>query len=150
MSPVTRALLRQLEEHEGFRAAAYKDSRGYLTVGIGRLIDGRRGGGISKQEALHLLRNDVLRVSDELHDRLPWSKELDDIRWRVLVDMAVNLGVGGLLKFRSTLARMREGNYTAAAARMRRSLWAEQVGRRAERLARMMETGREVPLEGDS
>ena len=44
-----------IKKHEGFRAAAYRDTRGNLTIGYGRLIDPRRGGGISNQEAEVLL-----------------------------------------------------------------------------------------------
>ena len=41
-------LLNLIRKHEGFRASAYRDTRGYLTIGYGRLIDARRGGGITR------------------------------------------------------------------------------------------------------
>lgn len=44
-------LVAELERDEGFRAKPYRDSKGYWTVGIGRLIDKRRGGGLRPFEA---------------------------------------------------------------------------------------------------
>ncbi len=138
------ALLSQLEEHEGFRSSAYQDSEGWLTIGIGRLIDKRKGGGISKAEALILLENDVKRFTAQLDQKLPWWRSLSDVRQRVLVDMAFNLGVPGLLGFKNTLRAIHEGRFEDAAAGMLASKWATQVGARAHRLARMMRTDQEA------
>ena len=143
---MTDPLLIQLEEHEGFVPHAYKDSQGWWTIGIGRLVDQRRGGRISREEALYLLQNDVEDATGELDLRLSSWRDLSDIRQRVLLDMAFQLGVGGLMKFRSMRQRLNEKNYRMAAEQMRRSLWYTQTFNRAERLARMMETGHEVPL----
>ena len=55
-------LLNLIRKHEGFRASAYRDTRGYLTIGYGRLIDARRGGGITRQEAEFLLAGDTKRA----------------------------------------------------------------------------------------
>ena len=62
------------------------------------------------------------------------------------LNMAFNLGVDGLLKFKNTLALLRsaiEGHasYARVADGMLNSLWAKQVGRRADELARQMRTG---------
>lgn len=49
-------LLNLIRKHEGFRASAYRDTRGYLTIGYGRLIDARRGDGaraLSRGRRLH-------------------------------------------------------------------------------------------------
>ena len=56
--------------------------------------------------------------------------------------MAFNLGVEGLLAFRHTLEAVEAGDYPLAAERMLGSQpWAQEVGRRAERLAAQMRTG---------
>jgi lysozyme len=55
--------------------------------------------------------------------------------------MAFQIGVEGLLRFRRTLAAMQSHDYAGAAAGMRASLWARQTPARAERLARVMESG---------
>ena len=72
---------------------------------------------------------------------LPWWRELDPPRAAVLLNMAYNMGLGGLLAFKNTLAAVRAGNYPAASAGMLASAWARQVGARASRLAMQMRTG---------
>lgn len=132
------ALLAQLERHEGYRRAVYNDSLGYATIGIGRLVDGRKGGGITKEEARYLLVHDVDQVVGELTQRLPWWTTLSEIRQRVLVDMAFNLGIAGLLSFKNTLKAIHDGDWAAAEFGMLNSKWATQVKQRAHTLAYMM------------
>ncbi|MNL28639.1 hypothetical protein D3C87_1502920 [compost metagenome] len=55
--------------------------------------------------------------------------------------MPFQLGVDGLLGFKSTLALIEEGKYTFAADNMLKSKWAEQTPARAKRLAVQMRTG---------
>ena len=43
---------------------AYKDSRGYLTIGVGHLIDEELGGGLSEDEIDYLLANN-LKVAEQ-------------------------------------------------------------------------------------
>jgi lysozyme len=131
----------QLILHEGEVAYAYPDSLGYLTIGVGRLIDRRRGGGLRPDEIRLLLANDIEAVRRALDQRVPWWRELSDVRRKVLIDMAFNLGVQGLMKFRNTMASVQAGDYARAADGMLASRWAEQVKGRAVRLAQMMRTG---------
>jgi lysozyme len=83
----------------------------------------------------------VARTVADLNRLLPWWSTLDDVRARVLVNMAFNMGAVGLAQFHQTLAAVRAGAYEAAASGMLHSLWARQVGPRALRLAEMMRTG---------
>lgn len=131
-------LLAELRRDEGVIRSAYPDSLGWLTIGVGRLIDARKGGGLSDDEIDFLLRNDVVKVRAELDVALPWWRGLDPVRQRVLQNMAFNLGIPGLLTFKNTLAAMKAGDWDRAAAGMLASKWASQVGERATRLARMM------------
>jgi lysozyme len=134
-------IIEQLILHEGEVAHAYADSLGYLTIGVGRLIDKRRGGGLRPEEIRLLLANDIEAVRRGLDERLPWWRGLSEVRRKVLIDMAFNLGVEGLMKFRNTLAAVEAGDYARAADGMLASRWAGQVKARAERLAQMMRTG---------
>ncbi len=72
---------------------------------------------------------------------MPWWLSLDDVRQRIVSNMAFNMGVSGLLTFKNTLSAMRRGCYSVAAAGMKNSKWAVQVGDRAKRLYRGMESG---------
>ena len=132
---------KQLMRHEGFVPHAYKDSLGYWTIGIGRLIDQSHGGGITEEEALYLMRNDVEKYAKELADHYPIVRDLDDVRYYVLVNMAFNLGIVNLSKFKKMWANITVGKYAAAADEMLDSLWAKQVGNRATELSEMMRTG---------
>ncbi|MGM0411280.1 MAG: glycoside hydrolase family protein [Bacillota bacterium] len=132
-----KSIVEQLELHEGFRSDPYKDTEGYLTIGYGRNLDAK---GISREEAAHLLENDIKEVVKDLKKHY-WFTTLDKIRQKVIIDMAFNLGVNGLLSFKKMIQALKEKNYDKTADEMLDSLWAEQVGNRADRLARMMRTG---------
>lgn len=147
VDPNDALLIKELERDEGRVLHAYQDSLGYWTIGIGRLIDKRKGGGITNEEADYLKLNDIARFKAELDRAAPWWRDLDPVRQRVILNMTFNLGVGWITPrhekaWPNTVAMIRAGNWTGAATGMRSSLWAKQVGARAERLARMMETGR--------
>jgi lysozyme len=55
--------------------------------------------------------------------------------------MAFQMGIAGLLKFHTTLARIRRGDYYGASTSMLSSLWASQTPTRAARLSTAMHTG---------
>ena len=134
-------LIKQLRRDEGEVLHAYSDSLGFLTIGVGRLIDKRKGGGITHEESAYLLNNDIERKHAELLKRAPWTANLDAARFGCLLNMAFQLGVDGLLGFKNTLAMVRSGDYAGAADGMLNSLWARQTPARAKRLSEQMRTG---------
>lgn len=133
-----KKLQEELIYDEGAKAKVYNDPLGVPTIGVGRNL---RDKGLSKDEILFLLSNDIDEIIVQLDNFLPWWKNLSDARQRVLANMAFNLGINGLLKFKNTLALIEAQKYEAAAEGMLHSLWARQVGNRAQRLARMMIEG---------
>jgi len=135
------SLNEQLRRDEGEVLSAYPDSLGYLTIGVGRLIDKRRNGGITPEESAYLLNNDIKRKTAEVFAALPWVKDLDQIRLNVLINMAFQMGIEGLLAFKTTLALVQGGNYEQAARNMIYSKWHSQTPERCERLAKQMKTG---------
>lgn len=137
------AMVRQLRLHEGERLRPYRCTAGKLTIGVGRNLEDR---GITTEESAMLLSNDISREERELLAALPWVAKLSEVRQRVLLDMSFNLGLHGLLAFKRTLAAIQAGQYQQAAGMMLESLWARQVGQRAQRLSQMMATG-QVPKE---
>ena len=134
-------IIQQLKNEEGSVAHAYQDSLGYWTIGVGRLIDERKGGLLYPDEIDYLLTNDIRRKTDGLNDALPWFHLLDEPRQAVLIQMAFQMGVKGLLAFTTTLSHVRVGRYAEAAVAMLESLWARQTPERAARLSKQMETG---------
>jgi lysozyme len=135
-----QVMIRQLRLHEGERLKPYRCTAGKLTIGVGRNLEDR---GITAAESAMLLANDIAAVERDLQRALPWVTKLDEVRQRVLLDMAFNLGIVGLLNFKRTLAAVQAGQYQQAATMMLDSRWAGQVGKRAERLSRMMATGKD-------
>lgn len=128
----------QLRRDEGEVLHEYKDSLGFSTIGVGRLIDKRKGGGITREEAAYLLRNDLNKVDLQLQERLPWTVTLSEPRRGVLLNMAFQMGVDGLMGFKNTLTMIEQGEYAKAASNMLLSRWAQQTPERAERLAKQM------------
>lgn len=131
-------LKKELKRDEGMRLMPYRDTVGKLTIGVGRNLDDV---GISESEADFLLMSDVGRAEGGLDGRIPWWRTLDETRQRVLVNMAYNMGIDGLMGFKNTLKAVQDGRWDAAAEGMLDSKWAQQVGARASRLADMMRTG---------
>lgn len=132
------ALKRDLVQDEALRLKPYRDSKGILTIGIGHNLQAK---GISPAIADAIYREDVDEVMHELDVHLPWWRELDPVRQRVLANLCFNMGIATLLDFKHTLLCMESGQFAAAAEGMRASLWHRQVGDRAVRLETMMETG---------
>ena len=135
-------LTAQLKRDEGTRATAYTDSMGWLTIGVGRLIDSRKpGAGLRPDEIDYLLHNDIADRVQALTKALPWFAKLDQARQGVLINMAFQMGTAGLLAFRQTLGLVRDGRYAEASEQMLKSKWAEQTLDRAHRLSQQMKTG---------
>jgi len=135
-------LTRQLKADEGVKPCVYKDSLGYATIGVGRLVDDRKSGaGLRPIEIDFLLQNDIDDRIEQLTRRLPWFQNLDDARRGALLNMAFQLGVDGLLGFKNTLKMVEDGRYSEAADNMLLSKWAQQTPARAKRMAEQMRTG---------
>lgn len=127
-----------LRSHEGYRQFPYKDTRGHLTVGIGRNLETV---GINQDEATEMLANDIINCDCALTKYFPCYSELNDARKVVLIDMCFNMGIAGLLKFKNMIEALKHKEYKLAAKEMLDSEWAGQVGKRATFDANIMESG---------
>lgn len=130
-------VLKLVELHEGYRRFPYKDSVGVLTVGIGFNLDHT---GLSRKESLLILEHRLRDLRFKLVRKFPEFGTLSAVRQAVIVDMAYNLGLDGLAKFRRMWRAIARKDWTAARSEMLDSKWANQVGARSRRLAKMMET----------
>jgi lysozyme len=144
VTAVGARLIDWVAQEEGFRATPYRCPAGFLTVGYGLNLDA----GITRDEAAAILTMRLETVTDALALYLPWWGRLDEVRRGVLVGMAYQMGVAGLLKFRWTLAMVERGDYEAAAGGMLASAWAQQTPGRAQRSAAAMRSGR-WPADGN-
>lgn len=112
--------------------------KGHPTIGYGLALDVR---GLSQAEALFLLHSGEDDFSKQLIAALPWTAELDDVRFVAILSMTYNLGITGLLGFVNTLKYMQAHDWPNAVANLKQSKWWGQVGTRAERIAAMLLTG---------
>jgi lysozyme len=127
-----------IRKHEGCELKPYTDTMGKLTIGVGRNLTDN---GISQAEADELLLNDLDAAQTGIQDVWPPFIQLDPVRQAVILDMAFNMGVAGLMTFHNTLADVAAGNWQAAHDGMLASKWSGQVGARAQEDAAMMLTG---------
>jgi len=127
-------LIKMLVTHEGLRLHPYKCSSGKTTIGVGRNLDDI---GITPSEAMHLLKNDIRRVIDELESLSFWD-ELSIKRKEALVDMCFNLGITRFKKFKKMIKALEDKDYDEASQQMLASQWADQTGQRAIDLSVIM------------
>lgn len=128
-----------LIKHEGLKLKPYIDIVGKLTIGVGRNLDDR---GISKDEALYMLENDIQIVEKEAREIFENFDELDDVRQEVIINMLFNLGKTRFLTFKKFIKAVKERNFEKAADEMLDSKWARQVGKRAQELSYAMRYGK--------
>lgn len=153
---------------EGRKAKKYTDSEGYWTIGVGHLIDNRKGGSLplfivqeldrrgidiyARNDALpedlidKLLDYDIALHVGELEVVQPWVKTLDAVRHAAISDMCFNLGIepfdhDGFKDWPMFIEQMRTCQWGQASANMLSTRWATQVGKRAQRLAKMVRSG---------
>lgn len=138
-----KKLLEDLRSDEGTINHAYRDHLGYWTIGTGRLIDRRRGGGITDEEAEYLLNNDVTRKEQELYKALPWLAEQPESVQRAVMNMSFQMGVEGVTKFKTTLGYIKKGDYTKAANNALLSKWARQTPARAKRVTDLIRSAKD-------
>jgi lysozyme len=139
-------IVSQLRRDEGEVLHVYLDSLGIRTAGVGHNLESHGinlpvGSPITQAQSDDWLRFDIEQVKSDLAHHLPWTSQLEEVRRAVLWNMSFNMGVYGVMKFKNTLALIHSGDYLKAADAMLQSTWAQQVGPRADRLARQMLTG---------
>lgn len=127
-----------IEQHEGRRSLAYKDSLGIITVGVGRNLEHK---GLSNNEIDILLVNDIIECFDDL-SHFKWFEEATEQQKAALLDWRFQLGGAGIRKFRQTMKYLYEGDYNQAGIEMLDSRWAQQTPNRANAISRMI---RDVP-----
>ena len=138
--------IEELIKHEGLKLQVYQDTLGIDTIGIGRNLEDR---GITKQEldeldipnidhvyeygiteadAVYLATNDVQIVEEELVRAHPCVDRLDSVRQLIVMDMAFNMGVPRLCKFKKMWSAIHEEKFDIAAKEMLDSRWACPCG----------------------
>lgn len=136
------AIYEQLKIDEGVVYEIYEDHLGYPTFGVGHLVlesDPEHGQPVgtpvSEERVRECFEKDLDTAIAEcvvLYEDA-WEGFPGEVQ-EVLVNMLFNLGRPRLSKFKNFNTKLIEGDYAAAAPEGLDSLWARQVGARAERL----------------
>lgn len=135
-----------ITQEEGYRENAYQCSEGYPTIGIGKRI-GPKGADlslyeftVSKQLASVWLKEEILKVELAL-SKLDWFAMVTGDRRDVILSMAYQLGVTGLLKFKNMIRAIERNSWEEAYKQALDSRWAKQTPKRANRHAKVLLTG---------
>ena len=132
-------LKKDLIRHEALRLHPYLCSSDKLTIGVGRNLDDR---GITEEEAMYLLDNDINICIRELLDNLPFYNRMSDDIKEILINLTFNMGMPTLLKFQKMLGHVEAGRFEEASAELLNSRYAKQVkGRAVELASRMANVG---------
>ena len=118
-----------LIKHEGLKLKPYICPAGKLSIGVGRNIEDN---GISKDEAMYLLENDIKRCEKELREIFPKYDELPENVKIGLIDMIFNMGKPKFLTFKKMIRAIKERDFKKAAKEAKNSRWCEQVKSRCE------------------
>ena len=119
----------------GLRLTPYHCPAGKLTIGVGSNLEDK---GITEQEALTLLGNDIEECRRDLEEIFQGFDLLPEPVQLVLVDMRFNLGPNRFRNFKRMIAAVKNQDFNGAAAEMKDSRWYSQVGERAKTLVKMM------------
>lgn len=123
---------------EGFSGKIYKDSKDFLTIGFGFNLTTQEIPMSIAIEWLHVLIN---KIQFELEKNIPFWNDLSDAHKYVLINMAYQMGIGGLLQFRDMLKELGLKDYNGAAIAMKDSVWYKEFTARASRLVKIMQSG---------
>ena len=94
--------------HEGRRQFSYYDTRGKLTIAVGRNLTDR---GLADDEIDYLFANDLTIALNICHDLYPRFTSFTPARQAALISMAFNLGKPRLAGFRRMRAAINRGNW---------------------------------------
>lgn len=130
-----------LMRDEGLMLTPYRDSLGYMTVGVGHLIKkGESFTKITRDQAMEILDRDIEIAERNLTTIYPKWVELDEVRQRCMLNLSFNLG-GKLAQFKKFLHSLSLGNYDRAADQLVQSKWYKQVKSRAPRIVYAIRNG---------
>jgi lysozyme len=135
MSAIDLAVAR-LKVDEGFRATTYVDTRGNMSVGYGCNLDV----GLTQYAASALLTAQATECANSLAT-YTWANGLNDVRASVLIELAFNLGISGLMNFQRMIAAIRSGDWQSAHDQLLDSDAARELPARYGMLADLLLTG---------
>ena len=133
-----------LKRQEGYEQKPYKDNT-TVSIGYGRNLLNR---GITEDEALILLRNDIEYFDDALSKQHLVYNDLSYPRQHALISLAFSVGMYGIGQFDRMWEAIERKDYHQAALEIIMSSYCSQVGKRCIELSEMMRTGQYATKKG--
>lgn len=128
-------MIDRLIKYEGLQLKPYKCSAGYLTIGVGRNLDTK---GISKDEAIQLLLNDIEECTEDLKKIFPKWSEFSGGRWVALKDIRFQHGGRGFRLFKKMIKAIKDNDFEIAIKELLDSLYAKKFPSRANANAELL------------
>lgn len=135
-------LKKQVIANEGIRKTAYKDTLNNWTIGVGHLIklpdeEYLLDKELTDLEVDQIFVTDLNQAIDDARKFID-ADSIPDEAFEVVVDMAFNLGLPKLSKFKNFQQALKDKDFVKASEEMLDSLWAKQLPNRSKRLAEIM------------
>ncbi len=124
-----------LIRHEGTMCTLYQCTEDKWTIGVGRNLTDR---GITEEEAMYLLDNDIKRVMNQLDEYWTVWRSFEKRGQMVCLDMCFQMGIQGFMGFRRTRALMEMGMWLEASEELLDSKYAIQTANRANYNSRQL------------
>ena len=129
------SLIDNIKISEGFRSRPYRCTENHLTIGYRFAIKDLE---LDEDICDMILERKVAKLVERLEKNLPYLPSLPKDAQDVLIEMAYQMGVSGLLKFKKTLMYVETKDYKDASVEMLDSRWAKQTPNRAKKLSDIM------------
>ena len=110
-----------LIKNEGLALNVYKCKNNFLSLGVGRNLEAN---GISEEEAMFMLENDIQRVVANLDKVWEVWRTFPPLAQEVCIDCTFQMGITGWMNFRRTRALMEMGAWLEASEEILRSKYA--------------------------
>ena len=135
-------LKKQVIANEGIRKTAYKDTLNNWTIGVGHLIklpdeEYLLDKELTDLEVDQIFVTDLNQAIDDARKFID-ADSIPDEAFEVVVDMAFNLGLPKLSKFKNFQQALKDKDFVKASEEMLDSRWAKQLPNRSKRLAEIM------------
>lgn len=145
LDPILR---RDIQQAERLELTAYKDTKGYWTIGWGHKLPPGAWDGChwDQSRADAVLDDDILDAWNHAQKLPEWTALDTRARVNALVELVFNMGTGTWLKFTKTRAAIRRQDWKCVSDELKASDWYSQVhATRADRLRGYFLTGSYPP-----
>ena len=140
--------IKVISREEGYREFAYRCSEGYPSIGIGWKIGRKEDSlesykfmSVSERIAEMKCSERIFEIRAELGEKIPFFFLQTMPRQTMLISMAYQMGVDGLMGFKHMLSAIRDRDWEVVYIEGLDSRWAKQTPERAERHMLTMKHG---------